>query len=133
MSILKIQDMPLIPVTDDLKIPTGGFGDVAINISSLRSFLSNTQTIFQTSSAHIFIRNGNYQQLNLTFEVILKTDIPVGDFVYIVIPPSIFNVDFSRFDNANQFNYDRTKESHIFIFNFDGKKTLFGTSVITGG
>jgi len=122
----KILDLPLAQLKETLKIPTGGFGDVAVNIAALRDFFKVPHGIYQTTSPDIFVEDGIFQELRLQNDGVLKTNIGIGQYVFIYLPQGFNNLDYSAFDVCNQFAYDRLAENFILLVNMDGRKLLFG-------
>lgn len=122
----KIQTLPLTTPTDSLKIPTGGFGDFAVTVGSLRDYFKIPHGIFETTDPNIFIQDGIFQQLNLNADGVLKTNIGLGQYTFIVVPSSQYDLDYSAFDVCNQFDFDNSVQCYILIVNLDGRKLLFG-------
>lgn len=122
----KILDLPLAQLRENLKIPTGGFGDFAVDIAMLREFFKVPHGIFQTTSPDIFIEDGIFQELRLQNDGVLRSNIGIGQYILIYCPQGYNNLDYSSFDVCNQFDYDRLAENFILLVNMDGRKLLFG-------
>lgn len=122
----KTQDLPLTEVTDDLKIPTGGFGDVSITVGMLKDFFKTPTDIFLTGSPNLKIENGYLQQLELAKDGQLNCNITNGQYMFVLIKGNGKELTYTGFDVVNQFNRDATKQSYILIVNMDGRLMLYG-------
>lgn len=126
---LKIKDMPLVYPTDELLIPTGGFGDVAITLGSIMDFIKIPESEYFTSNPNLSISNGKYQTLNLDSDMTLTAEIGDSQYILVHLPISEFLLDYRSFDICNQFNRDTQTASYLLILGMGDRKLLFGCHV----
>lgn len=112
-------------VAGDMLIPTGGFGDRAITVDQLKTFVESYYKPYLTNNPNIKAKNGKLQKLTLFNSGKLTSDLQSGMYVFLKISGS-YILDISDFKNINNFVRDSRFESTILIFNFLGERLLMG-------
>lgn len=124
--LTKIIDMPLTNPVDDLKIPTGGYGDLSVTIADLRQYFKIPKDIYHTNDPNIKIENGQYQELVLDSYGILTVDVGIGQYVFLVVYSENHDLSYKSFDVCNQYQFKNYRRNYILVMNIDGKKMLYG-------
>lgn len=121
-----IRDLPLATIDDTLKIPTGGFGDVAVTVGMLKEYFKIPSAIYFTSSPNLKIEHGYLQQLELTKDGHLNCNLEIGQYMFVLIVGNGKNLTYQGFDVVNQFNRHPDVQSYVLLVNLDGRIMLYG-------
>lgn len=127
MSNKEITDLPVeTSISPEMLIPTGGFGDISINVAQLREFAYTLPSTYQTTNPNLKIKNGSSQILNISSTNKLTADLRSGQYLYVRVIGSA-PLDLSDFTIVN--NYVKSGEScFILIINILGENILIGAN-----
>lgn len=125
-----IEKLPLsTSVEGGMLIPTGGFGDLAVTVEQLKTFVETNLSVYLTDNPTLQSKNGKLQKLTLKASGKLTSDIPSGGFISLKVSGD-YNLDISDFINVNGFVRDKRFQNAILIFNYLGEKLLIGSNYI---
>lgn len=122
-----IRDLPVESnVSPNMLIPTGGFGDVSVNVAQLREFAYTLPATFITTDPNLKIKNSHSQILDLKFEGKLTADLKSGQYLYVKVigNPPLDLTDFTvvgSYVKSGDLNF-------ILIMNILGEKILIGAN-----